>query len=253
MSEALSYTYAWNRLPWRKLEVVVFKLKKRIYRASQAGDVRRVRRLQRLLMKSRAAKYLAVRRVTQDNQGKRTAGIDGVKSLSQSRRLRLVKLLGALPLGIPTMHDRALQALTKDAMEPEWEAKFEPNSYGFRPGRSVHDAIEAIFTAIKLSPKYVLDADIEKCFDRINHEALLCKINASPMLKRHIKRWLKAGVLDNGVFEETEVGTPQGGVLTPLTILQNIALWCHRRSHRLDAEYDIDLLFVNLYTLYQGS
>ncbi|MBA3570320.1 MAG: reverse transcriptase N-terminal domain-containing protein, partial [Pyrinomonadaceae bacterium] len=134
-----------------------------------------------------------VRRVTQDNKGKRTAGIDGKTALTQTERIELVKTLNLKlkgkplrrvwipkpgseekrPLGIPTIADRALQALVTMALEPEWEAKFEPNSYGFRPGRSCHDAIEAIFTAIHYTPKYVLDADIAKCFDRINHQALL--------------------------------------------------------------------------------
>jgi RNA-directed DNA polymerase len=184
MSEPLA-TYEWGQLPWRKLEVAVFKLERRIYKASQAGDKRRVHRLQRLLLKSRAAKLLAVRRVTQDNQGKHTAGVDGVKSLTPPQRLALAEKLGKLPTGsparrvwipkvgttelrplsIPTLSDRAEQALVKQALEPEWEAKFEPNSYGFRPGRSVHDAIGAIFIAIGKQLKYVLDADIAKCFD----------------------------------------------------------------------------------------
>ncbi|MHC5720607.1 MAG: reverse transcriptase/maturase family protein, partial [Nostoc sp.] len=110
------------------------------------------------------------------------------------------------PLGIPTMKDRALQALVKMALEPEWEARFEPNSYGFRPGRSCQDAIEAIFNAISQKPKYVLDADIEKCFDRINHKALLEKLNTSPTIRRQIRSWLKAGVMDNKQFQETSRG-----------------------------------------------
>ena len=242
MSESATATYEWNQLPWRKLEVSVFKLERRIYKASQTGDVRRVHRLQKLLLKSRAAKLLAVRRVTQDNRGKTTAGVDGVKSLSPRQRLILAKDLGKLPSGrptrrvwipkpgkdekrplsIPTLHDRALQALVKLAVEPEWEAKFEPNSYGFRPGRSVHDAIGAVFTAIEKQPKYILDADIAKCFDRIEHDALLDKVGTFPALRRLIKSWLKAGVLDRDVFAATEAGTPQGGVLSPL--LANIAL-----------------------------
>jgi RNA-directed DNA polymerase len=242
MSESTTATYEWNQIPWRKLEVSVFKLERRIYKASQTGDVRRVHRLQKLLLKSRAATLLAVRRVTQDNQGKNTAGIDGVKSLSPPQRLALAENLGRLPTGsptrrvwipkpgklekrplsIPTLHDRALQALVKRALEPEWEAKFEPNSYGFRPGRSVHDAIGAIFIAIEKQPKYVLDADIAKCFDRIDQNALLCKMQTFPSMRRRLKRWLKAGVLDNGVFAATETGTPQGGVASPL--LANIAL-----------------------------
>lgn len=181
--------YGWNTIPWKKIQRNVFKLQKRIYRASSRGDVRTVRKLQRLLMKSRSAKLLAVRRVTQDNQGKKTAGVDGVKSLTPKQRLALANTLNIgrkakpvrrvwipkagsdemRPLGIPTIHDRALQALVKLALEPEWEARFEPNSYGFRPGRSCHDAIEAIFTAIGHKAKYVLDADIEKCFDQIDH------------------------------------------------------------------------------------
>ena len=242
MSESATATYEWNQLPWRKLEVAVFKLERRIYKASQVGDIRRVHRLQNLLLKSRAATLLAVRRVTQDNQGKNTAGIDGIKSLTPHQRCALAAHLGMLPIGrptrrvwipkpgkedkrplsIPTLHDRALQALVKLALEPEWEARFEPNSYGFRPGRSVHDAIGAIFIAIEKQPKYALDADIAKCFDRIDQQALLRKIKTFPTLNRLVKAWLQAGVLDNGVFAETTTGTPQGGVLSPL--LANIAL-----------------------------
>ncbi len=232
----------WRHINWRKLEKRVYKLQKRIYRASLRGDVNAVRRLQRTLMKSWSAKCLAVRRVTQDNQGKKTAGVDGIKLLTPKQRFALVaKLkLGSKvkptrrvwipkpgkdekrPLGIPTMYDRALQALVKMALEPEWEAKFEPNSYGFRPGRSCHDAVEAIFTSINKMPKYVLDADIAKCFDRINHEALLTKLNTFPTIRRQIQAWLKAGVMDDKQLFPTSEGTPQGGVISPL--LANIAL-----------------------------
>ena len=113
------------------------------------------------------------------------------------------------------MYDRALQSLVKLALEPEWEAKFEPNSYGFRPGRSCHDAIQQLFLELQKCPKYILDADIAKCFDRINHQELLKKLNTYPTLRHQIKAWLKSGVMDNGVFEETETGTPQGGVISP--------------------------------------
>jgi RNA-directed DNA polymerase len=241
MSEPTA-TYEWRQLPWRKLEVAVFKLQRRIYRASQANDRRRVHKLPRLLLKSRAAKYLAVRRVTQDNHGKRTAGVDGITALTPAQRQQVVERFDTLPMGqparrvwipkagttelrplsIPTLYDRAQQALIKQVLEPEWEAKFEPNSYGFRPGRSVHDAIGAIFNAIKTQPKYCLDADIAKCFDRIEQTALLRKLQTFPQLSRPIRRWLSAGVLDNGVFTATEAGTGQGSILSPL--LANVAL-----------------------------
>ncbi|NEO82453.1 group II intron reverse transcriptase/maturase [Moorena sp. SIO4G3] len=232
----------WKKVNWRKLEMTVFKLQKRIYRASHRGDVRVVRKLQKTLMKSWSAKMIAVRRVTQENKGKKTAGIDGKKALNSKQRLTLVANLNVQrkakptrrvwipksgskekrPLGIPTIHDRALQALAKQALEPEWEAKFEPNSYGFRPGRSCHDAIEAIFSNICHKPKWVLDADIAKCFDKINHKALLTKVNTFPSLRRLIKSWLKAGVMEKDTLTPTEKGTPQGGVISPL--LANIAL-----------------------------
>lgn len=120
------------------------------------------------------------------------------------------------------MYDRAVQALVKLALEPEWEAQFEPNSYGFRPGRSAHDAIKAIWDNVVHKPKYVLDADIAKCFDKINHSVLLKKVNTFPKLRRQIKAWLNAGVMEGIQFSETEQGTPQGGVISPL--LANIAL-----------------------------
>ncbi len=200
-------------------------------------------------MNSWSAKALAVRRVTQDNQGKKTAGVDGKKSLTPAARL---KLIGELklgtkvsptrrvwipkpgteekrPLGIPTMKDRALQALVKLALEPEWEARFESNSYGFRTGRSCHDAIAAIFLSLRSKSAYVLDADISKCFDRINQEKLLEKLNTFPTMSRQIKAWLKAGVMDGSELFPTSEGTPQGGVISPL--LANIAL--HGMENRI--------------------
>jgi RNA-directed DNA polymerase len=247
-SEAERYTLRqaedWATLNWRKLEANVARLQRRIYRAKRCGDVKRVHNLQRLLLRSYSARCLAVRRVTQDNRGKKTAGIDGVKDVSPLIRMAYVHLLRTLkhtvspvrrvsipkpnqpaekrPLGIPTMLDRAYQALVKLAIEPEWEAEFEANSYGFRPGRSGHDAIEAIFNHICRQPKYVLDADIEKCFDRINHEALLAKINTIQPVMHLLQAWLKAGVIEAGRFFASETGTPQGGVISPL--LANIAL-----------------------------
>ncbi|NEQ72285.1 MAG: group II intron reverse transcriptase/maturase [Okeania sp. SIO2C9] len=232
----------WRDINWKRVEKCVFKLQKLIYRASSRGEIRKMRKYQRLLTKSYYARLLAVRRVTQDNQGKKTAGVDGIKNLPPRQRFNLVDLLNSRylkasptrrvwipkpgknekrPLGIPTMYDRALQALVKLGMEPEWEARFEPNSYGFRPGRSTHDAIEAIHISINHKPKYVLDADISKCFDRINHDALLGKIGQSPY-RRLIKQWLKSGAFDNNQFLKSVEGTPQGGVISPL--LGNIAL-----------------------------
>jgi RNA-directed DNA polymerase len=161
--------YEWNTIPWQKLERNVFKLQKRIYQASKRGDSRQVKRLQRLLIKSWSTKILAVKKVTQDNTGKKTAGVDGVKSLTPEQRLELVKNLNLKekakpirrvwipkpgksekrPLGIPVMRDRASQALIKMAIEPQWEAKFEPNSFGFRPGRSCHDAHQALHDILR--------------------------------------------------------------------------------------------------------
>jgi len=243
MSQSLTtIRYEWKDIPWKQIQVKVFKLQRRIYRASQSGDVKQVHKLQRLLMKSWYAKCLAARRVTQDNQGKKTAGVDGVKSLSPAQRFQLINAMDfksksravrrvwipkpgkaeKRPLGIPTMHDRALQALLKMALEPEWEAKFEPNSYGFRPGRSAHDATEAIFTAIAQKAKFVLDADIAQCFDKIDHTELMRKLNTFSLAGRVIRGWLKAGVMDGNNLFPTVEGVPQGGVISPL--LANIAL-----------------------------
>jgi RNA-directed DNA polymerase len=237
---------SWHKLPWRTFEQHVYRLQKRIFRANQHGNTQAVHKLQKLLMKSKAARLLAVRRVTQDNQGKNTAGVDGLKAVQPHQRLVLAEQIHPKqwkgtkprpvrrvwipkpgkaekrPLGIPVMLDRAHQCLIKLALEPEWEARFEPNSYGFRPGRCAQDAKEAIFNAIRYQPKFVLDADIAGCFDNISHTALLHKLHSYPATQRVIKAWLKAGILEDGCFHETIKGTPQGGVASPL--LMNIAL-----------------------------
>jgi RNA-directed DNA polymerase len=208
---------------------------------------------------------LATRKVTQDNTGKKTAGVDKVKSLTPNQRLQTAFSLGIptkasplrrvwipkpgkteyRPLGIPTIKDRCLQALLKLAIEPEWEAKFEPNSYGFRPGRSAHDAIAACRNAIMKRSKYVLEADIKKCFDRINHDYLLKKIGMKGHWRKQIKMWLMAGVLDGDVLSKTTLGTPQGGVISPL--LANIAL------HGLEDYLKEAIRTRNLFPLYSAS
>jgi RNA-directed DNA polymerase len=252
-SDLETNTEGWKAINWRQAERYVFKLQKRIFAASRCGDVKKVRKLQKTLMRSWSNRILSVRRVTQDNQGKKTAGVDGLKSLSPAERLELareLKLTGKSkptrrvwipkpgsnekrPLGIPVMYDRALQAVVKSALEPEWEAIFEPNSYGFRPGRSCHDAIMQIKVCIQHKAKFVLDADIAKCFDRINHYELLQKLNTRGKVRRQVKSWLKSGVIDDGVFTATSEGTPQGGVISPL--LANIAL--HGLEQRIEKEF----------------
>lgn len=245
MSTSKTIVYDWDAIDWKKIESSVFKLQKRIYRASSRGEKKNIHKLQRLLIHSKSAVYLAVRRVTQDNQGKKTAGIDGKASLSKKQKCRLAEEIlrkplpdkalpvrrvwipkpgkdSKRPLGIPVMADRARQALAKMALEPEWEAKFEPTSFGFRPGRSCHDAARAIFQYIRMTQFYVLDADISGCFDHINHKALLDKLGTFPSLRRAIKAWLKAGIHEDGKLFSTVEGTPQGGVISPL--LANIAL-----------------------------
>ncbi len=232
----------WNTIPWAKVQRVVFKLQKRIYQAVKSGQKAKARDLQKILKKSYYAKLLAVRKVTQDNAGKKTAGVDGVKSLTPKRRFKLVEEMSQYhkskplrrvwipkpnrdekrPLGIPTIRDRAKQALVKLVLEPYWEAQFEGTSYGFRPARSAHDAITRIYSTINKAPRWVLDADISKCFDEINHEHLLSKIDSPTSIRREIKQWLNAGVMDKGIFEKMDAGTPQGGVISPL--LANIAL-----------------------------
>ncbi len=235
-------TPEWNTINWAKVKERCSSFK-RIFQAVRSGNKVKARKLQKLLLKSHYAKLLAIRKVTQDNQGKKTAGIDGKKALRPNQRLKLVNELRLkgykakalrrvwIPkperdekrgLGIPTMKDRAMQALVKSVLEPYWEAQFEGTSYGFRPGRSAHDAISRIYVAINHKAKYVLDADIAKCFDKINHDYLLSKVDCPHDIKRIIKQWLECGVLDKGIFEETEAGTPQGGVISPL--LANIAL-----------------------------
>jgi RNA-directed DNA polymerase len=244
MAGSQTSTEDWRTLPWKTIHKNVFRLQRRIYQAARRNDVKRVHDLQRLLLRSWSARCLAVRRVTQDNRGKNTPGIDGIARLTPSQRLHMVTQLRHLdthrpaplrrvyipkpgkteqrPLSIPTLLDRAIQTLVKLALEPEWEARFEPNSYGFRPGRSCHDAIEAIFNFIRLKPKFVLDADISKCFDRISHSALETKLHTIRPIARLVHAWLKAGILDHGTTLFPQAGTPQGSPLSPL--LANVAL-----------------------------
>ncbi len=234
----------WKALPWKDIERNVFRLQQRIYQAERRGDYKQVHNLQRLLIHSWSARCLAVRRVSQDNRGKRTPGVDGVANLTPTQRMALVEKLRDLSdwqaeairrtyieksgttelrgLGIPTISDRAMQKLVTLALEPEWEAKFEPNSYGFRPGRCPHDAIGAIFNHIRLKPKYVLDADIGKCFDNIAREPLEHKLNTIGPIARLVRDWLRAGILDRDKYLFPEAGVPQGGVISPL--LCNVAL-----------------------------
>ncbi|HEY5248262.1 MAG TPA: group II intron reverse transcriptase/maturase [Dermatophilaceae bacterium] len=235
----------WHAVNWRAVEEDVRRLRQRIFTASQVGDLKRVRSLQKLMLRSRANTLLSVRRVTEVNAGRKTAGVDGKVVLLSSvkaeladwvqrnakpwqarpvRRVYIPKKGGRRPLGIPVIVDRVLQARVVNALEPEWEARFESKSYGFRPGRGCHDAIDAIFHVAKgANPKrqWVLDADLAAAFDRIDHDHLLGMLGMFPA-RGLIAGWLKAGVVEEGRFTATEEGTPQGGVVSPL--LLNVAL-----------------------------
>jgi RNA-directed DNA polymerase len=230
---------AWQDIPWKQVHRQVFRLQKRIDRATPRGEVSVARQLQKLLVKSGYARLVAVRRISPDNRGKTTAGVDGVKLLTPAERWRLapvIRLAGKAtplrrtwipkagsaekrPLGIPTQCARARQTVVRQAWEPAWDAKLSPHTDGFRPGRAWWEAMGAIFIAIQAQPKYALKADSQKCFDRIDHEALLVKTQASPVMRRQLKAWLKAGIMAEHHLLPTTAGTPQGGALSPVLAL----------------------------------
>jgi RNA-directed DNA polymerase len=228
---------SWNDIPWSSVEQSVFRLQLRIYKASTKGDLEKMYKLQKLLISSSYARYWAVRKVTQENTGKKTPGVEKALILSPAKRFALANRLALdgkslpilrqsipsqRPLGIPTVEDRCKQMLAYLALSPQWEARFEEYSYGFRPGRSVADAMEAVFLGIARRPKWVLDADIQQCFPSIAHDPLLEKCETYPEMRKQLRAWLKAGIMEDGSYTIPEMGTPQGGVISPL--LANIAL-----------------------------
>ena len=237
----------WDSIQWNIPKRHVRRLQERIFRVTRDKDWVKAKNLQKLLVRSHSARLLAVRRITQENKGKNTPGIDGQIYVTSKARLELLKDIRQTnifnykckplrrvyipkssgdkrPLGIPTVKDRVMQMLAKLALEPEWEARFEPHSHGFRPGRRCMDAIWQIWNSIRVlgtlkKSEWILDADISGCFDNINHDALLKRV---PVFREPVRRWLKSGIIEFGKYFQTKSGTPQGGIISPL--LANIAL-----------------------------
>src|SRR5258708_1553810 len=239
---------AWERVDWRHHEEQVRRLRGRIFQAARDGDWPKVRSLQKLMLRSWSNTLVSMRQVTQRNTGRRTAGIDGQVALTSQARAEMAARVHASigshrpapvrrvyvpkasdktkmrPLGIPVLIDRCHQARVKNALEPEWEARFEPRSYGFRPGRGCHDAIESLFNILhgKSARGWILDADLATGFDKISHGHLLRMLGGFPA-KEMIAGWLTAGIFEAGKgVAPTGEGTPQGGIVSP--VLLNIAL-----------------------------
>jgi RNA-directed DNA polymerase len=250
----------WNSIPWKQCQKNVRRLRQRIFRATQLGDFKKVRSLQKLMLRSFSNRAVSVRRVTYENKGRNTAGVDKVLIKTPRSRAWLIDHLASVkawkakparrvyipkangkqrPLGIPVIFDRGLQAMVKNALEPSWEARFEGSSYGFRPGRGCHDALQQIFFIAKgvCRKRWVLDADIKGAFDNISHEHLLKQLEGFPQ-RDLIHQWLKAGYMEMGSYHPTEAGTGyplgEGGVASPL--LANIAL--HGMEEALGIRYD---------------
>ncbi|MEO1372935.1 MAG: reverse transcriptase domain-containing protein [Cyanobacteria bacterium J06635_10] len=257
----------WSKLPWKKFRRNLFRLQHRLYKAIRAGNPGKARKIQKLILKSTSAKMLAIRQITQLNKGKKTAGIDGKKSLDFEQRLSVFFSLNNLKywtpkklrrisipkkngktriLSVPTIKDRIWQCLIKYALEPAHEATFSGDSYGFRPGRSAHDAQKRIFNLMRKASrgkdptahmrKRIIELDIKKCFDRISHKAIMDRVKAPKNIKDAIFKSLKIGVFP----EFPEQGTPQGGIFSPL--LANIALDGIEEVHTC-IRYADDMLF----------
>lgn len=245
----------WKDIDWQLVNSRIDRYQRRIYKASKENNEKKVKFLQKKLINSLDSRLLAVRRITTENKGRSTAGIDNKLYNTDSKKVLLTEKLQIdgkanpikrvlipkpgrsekRPLGIPTIKDRAKQFIVLLALEPQWEAKFEPNSYGFRPGRSCHDAVVAIFGHLRVGGKnkdtfnkYILDADLKGCFDNIDNSYLLTKLNTIPEITTQIKAWLEAGIINNDLSlshqipTKNNIGTPQGGIISPF--LANVAL-----------------------------
>jgi RNA-directed DNA polymerase len=238
---------AWAEIDWKRVRRRVKNLRQRIYRATENGQWKKVRNLTKLMLRSHSNLLLSVRHVTQESPGRKTAGIDGQTVLTPAQRGQLVKEMadhrlwqaqparriyipkakGKLrPLSIPTVKNRVAQAMVKNALEPSWEARFEANSYGFRPGRSCQDAIEHCHARLRTgkncpNDRWLLDGDLQSAFDNLNHEFILSRLGAIPG-RELVKQWLKAGYVEAEVLNPTPCGAAQGAVISPM--LLNIAL-----------------------------
>jgi group II intron reverse transcriptase/maturase len=263
VTNQIGESQSWKDLPWKKFERHLFGLQSRLFKAAQIGDKKKIKSLQNLIARSDSTRYISIRQVTQLNSGKRTEGVDGKANLTEEERMSLAQELKnnwsswkpsslrsiKIPkkngkmrvLKIPTIRDRAWQCVAKNVIEPAHEAHFDERSYGFRPGRSCHDAQKFIFQNLNShangNRKLILELDIEKCFDKINHNSIMEKIIAPGKLKLGIFRSLKKGV----TLEFPEQGTPQGGVISPL--LSNIVLNGIEKIHK-SVRYADDMIFI---------
>lgn len=249
----------WGSVRWLQVQKQVTKLQGQIYLAKLRGNNVKLRVVQRKMINSKCNLLSAIRKVTSINRGKQTAGIDKMVYTTPSQRSALYQELGRLdlsswipcparriyiprpgktprPIGIPNIKDRVIQAVVKNALEPEWEAVFEHGSYGFRPNRCPHDAMARIWRIMSSKKRrWIVDADIQGCFNNIAHAPLLHKLDGFPA-RDLIERWLSAGYFNSNTFTPTDIGTPQGGIISPL--LANIAL--HGMENLLGVKYHKD-------------